>query len=164
MPDIVDVYSVFSYTTDYVSIADPLRVRYDEYVSGPAGLQGPIGPVGPDGTNNVQHLAYGAISGHRVVLLDEFERVIYADALTPAHASRVLGISINAGLDGETITIRTHGELQDPSFAFTPGRKIFAAPVGAYTQIVPTSGFMLTVGYAITATKMFVAIQMPIMR
>lgn len=163
MPDVVELYSVYSYTTDYTTIADPTRIPVDTYVVGPAGLRGPQGPAGPT-AEDISRVALGSISGHRMVMLDALERASYADASTLEHASRVVGVTIAAAAGGASVTIRTRGELDEPSFSFTAGLPLFLGSAGVLTQTPPSSGFVLIVGFAITATKIFVAIQQPLLR
>ena len=124
---------------------------------GPQGAQGIPGPVGGSA---LQYPAGAALSGHRMVVL-EAGLAIYADKDTPAHAGKVLGMTTGAAALGELATIQTGGELTEPSWAWTLDQPIFVGVTGTLTQTPPATGFVLTVGFPITATKIFLAIGEP---
>lgn len=133
-------------------------------VSG-VGARGLPGPAGPAGGATRVGLAGAAVSGHRVVIEDESGTVIHADALSVAHAERVVGVSSNAAAEGDPVTIIERGRMADASFAFTPGLPVFLGLDGALTQTPPAApGFILQIGAATAPDVLQVRLAPPIYR
>jgi hypothetical protein len=126
---------------------------------GPQGIPGPVGSVG------ATILIYSAginLSGHRMVVLDDDTMVLYADNTIPAHANKVLGMTVGAAMAGADVTIQSGGELVEPSWNWAMGIPVWLSANGLLTQVVPVSGFSLIIGFPITATKVFIDIKVPI--
>jgi hypothetical protein len=68
----------------------------------------------------------------------------------------VIGITIVSGVSGEAVQIQQAGTLTNTAWTWVPNNPIYAMSDGTLTQTVPTSGLLSIVGYAATATKMFV--------
>ncbi|MEP7235241.1 MAG: hypothetical protein ABI778_08095 [Ignavibacteriota bacterium] len=115
-----------------------------------------------DSANIVSHVAGISLGGHRAVVLDAAEHAIYADKDTPSHANKVIGITTGAAAIGANTLIAAYGEIDEPSWAWTPGEAIYLSTGGLVTQTAPVSGFLLIIGFAITATKIFISIKQPI--
>jgi hypothetical protein len=132
------------------------------------GLQGPAGADGADGTDGVNGggivtlTAAVAIGGQRVVTTDGSGSAIYADNGTLAHANNVVGLSLGAAAIAGSLDVQTGGAVEDPSFAFTPGAVLWLGANGMIATAPPGTGFSLVVGYAMTATKIFLNIGTPI--
>lgn len=97
-------------------------------------------------------------------------RVMYTGATGPAVADKdvltqqdkILGVTItSAAAAGEEVSVVTEGKIDDPSFSFTPGA-IWLGNAGVLTQVKPTSGLLVQIAVAITATKINVNIGMAI--
>jgi hypothetical protein len=127
---------------------------------GPRGIQGLPGSV----QSTVTRVAAIDVGGQRVVVLDDSEKVIYADRSIVAHADKILGVTTGAAVTGADATVQTYGEMDDPSFAFTPGGAVYASVNGLMTQTAPSSGFSRAVGYAMAATKLFIDLGVPTIR
>lgn len=127
---------------------------------GPRGIQGLPGSV----QSTVTRVAAIDLGGQRVVVLDDSEEAIYADRSIVAHADKVLGVTTGAAVAGANATVQTYGEMEDPSFAFTPGGAVYASINGLLTQTSPSSGFSLVIGFAMAATKLFVDLGVPTIR
>ncbi len=110
----------------------------------------------------VQKTAGVALGGHRAVVLDATAKVIYADQSNLDHANKVLGITTGAAALNALAIIKTYGELTEPTWNWTLNQPVFLGANGLLTQTVPTSGFILIVGFPIEATKLFIEIKQPI--
>lgn len=119
------------------------------------------GPPGPS-EYIAQHIAGASLGGHRAVVLDNTEHAIYADKDTPQHATKVLGITTGSAIADSSVPIQTYGEITEPSWAWTPGLPVYLGTNGLLTQAAPATGFLLVIGFAITATKIFIDIKIPI--
>lgn len=126
------------------------------------GPQGATGATGASGVSSITKLAAVALSGHRVVYADSTGKVNYADSSTLTHANIVLGITNNAGIANDPITVFVSGEIVEPSWTWVPSAPVFLGLLGNLTQSVPTTGFILIVGIAINATTLSVGIKQPI--
>lgn len=112
--------------------------------------------------DKVIYTAGTVLGGHRAVVLNSSELAIYADNTTTAHKNKVIGITTGAALSGASATIQTFGEITNSGWSWTTGESIYLSTNGLLTQTVPTSGFVLILGFAISATKMFINIKQPI--
>lgn len=123
---------------------------------------GEQGPPGGGSTDTLRLNAVGPISGHRAIRSDGAGRAVYASNDEPASASGVLGVSLNAALDGDPVLIQFASRIDEPSWSWTPNQPVFCGPAGLLTQVAPTQGFVLVVGVAITPTALVVDIKQPI--
>ena len=112
--------------------------------------------------NIITVTAGASLGGHRAVVIDSGVAQ-YADSTTTGNATRVVGLTKGAITSGTSGEVQTYGELVEPSFAWTPGEPIYLGTNGQLTQTVPTSGFILQVAIAITATKIFIKQREPIL-
>lgn len=108
--------------------------------------------------SNVRNAA-GGVSGHRVVIYDSSGNVTAADNTNLAHAAAISGISLDAGSIGDPIAVADSGEVDEPSWSWTPQRELFLnGTTGQISHTAPTVGFCVSVGFAVTATRMRVRI------
>lgn len=119
-----------------------------------------VGTRGPAGTSNpvLQAVAATSIGGQRVVLLNASGQVIYADNDDVSHADRVEGITTGAVAAGSGVTIRTAGEMTEPSWSWTPGARLFLSGAGFLSEVPPATGFVQQIAHAVTATKIIIRI------
>lgn len=108
------------------------------------------------------YVAGAVVGGQRIVTTDGAGKVVYADKDTPADAFRVLGMTIFSAIADDDVQVLTFGDHTDPSFTWTPGDPIYLGNTGLMTQTVPTTGFVMQVGFAVTSTKMFLQLKEPI--
>lgn len=113
-------------------------------------------------SDTVNYIAAEAIGGHRIVTVNELGKIIYADKDQSEHVYKVLGISKNAIEEGASGEIQSAGEMIEPSWNWTPNLPIYLGNNGLMTQTVITSGFILQIAFAVTATKIFVGIKQSI--
>ena len=117
----------------------------------------------PGTTFNNEHLEFEFTSTEAI----SAPRVVYAGASGPALADKdtisqqdkIIGITTtSAAGSGETVTVTTEGKLEDPSFLFSIG-PIYLGTSGVITQTKPTSGLLLQLGVAISATQLHIRIE-----
>lgn len=126
-----------------------------------------VGPQGPPGASsgNRQADAGAPVSGHRVLVQLDDGTVIHADAATPDHVQRVVGVSTNAAIVGDPVAIVGDGPVSDNSLSFTPGLPVFLGLNGAMTQTPPADpAAIIQVGAALAADTINVRISRPIYR
>jgi len=146
--------------TSGVSIVEDTHVHIvAEGSQGPQGIQGPTGPTG--GTA-LQYPAGEALGGHRMVVLNDAGAAVYADHTNLTHANKVLGMTTGAASMGAIATIQTGGEHTEPSWSWTLNQPIYLNTTGLLTQVTPTTGFSLILGFPITTTSAFFAMREPI--
>jgi hypothetical protein len=115
---------------------------------------------GRDGTGVIVVKAAIDCGGHKAV------RAV-AGGIEPASASiasqagSVVGITTNAALAGEELTVVAVGDIEEPSWAWSLG-PVFLAEAGALTQTPPTAGFLQQVGVATSPTHLVVLLSSPI--
>lgn len=98
--------------------------------------------------------ATGPISGHRAIV-STGSAARYPDASVSADGDLIVGISTNAAVDGDEVTVRTTGEIIEPSWNWTPG-PIFAGNNGVLTQTPPAGAWIRQVGVAVAPTRIVV--------
>jgi hypothetical protein len=148
---------VFSVETQVLSVVSPEQV----YIIAD-GAQGPVGPPGPTGGYALQYPAGEALGGHRMVVLDDTGKAIYADNTVLSHANKVLGITTGAASMGATATIQTGGEMTEPSWLWALDTPIWLSSSGMLTQVAPVTGFSLIVAFPVSATKAIISLREPI--
>ena len=128
--------------------------------------QGPPGPAGPPGSGGASDIvtlpAKGSISGHRIVrvIKDGVDRVEHADASTLLDSHVVLGLSLNAAIDGDPVSVQTTGIVEEPSWSWTPGGVLYCGGDGALTQTYdPAWAWAVIVGAAFSATSILIRIR-----
>lgn len=125
----------------------------------------PTWQVVGDGGSASPSIASGSVSGHKVVVFSDVNTVVYADNQTLAHSQIVIGVTRGAALNGDEIFIAKNGDgITEGSWNWTAGSVIYLGANGALTQTPPVAPavFSLIVGYAISATTMYVQIREPI--
>jgi hypothetical protein len=120
-----------------------------------AGLQGPPGTSG--GETFIAPCGE-IVAVNRVVKV--VNGLVYLAQPTLANAKLAIGVSMNnVGQIGDLITVRTDGKWLDSGWAWSPG-SIYWGAGGILTQVVPTSGPVLEVGRAISATEVIFDLQL----
>ena len=109
----------------------------------------------------VEYTAAIALGGHRVVAIVG-NQATYADKDTSAHYATVRGITTGAVLIGNTATIQVQGPMSEPSWSWTPNEPIYLGSNGQLTQTVPTTGAIIQIAVADTATQIMIDRKMPI--
>lgn len=134
-------------------------------VAPPGWIEPPvISPPTPPSTSGTGEVitatAISTINGDKVVALRPTGASM---AILAVDAFVVIGISLNSALVGESLQIRTEGEMSDTNWTWTPNAPIFLSlAAGELTQLVPASVNSVQVATAITAQKIWVRIEPPI--
>ncbi len=127
------------------------------------GPPGPRGPIGPSGGSALSVTAGQDIGGHRLVLLNAQGDAIYADARQLSHAEVVVGLTVFAAVQGQSIDIVRAGIVEEPSWSWVADQPVYLGLDGVPTQTLPPGAlFGLVVGFPIAPTKLFMSIKPPI--
>lgn len=138
----------------------PQEVIVTESEQGPPG---PRGPIGPSGGSALSVTAGQDIGGHRLVLLNAQGDAIYADARQLSHAEVVVGLTVFAAVQGQSIDIVRAGIVEEPSWSWVADQPVYLGLDGVPTQTLPPGAlFGLVVGFPIALTKLFMSIKPPI--
>lgn len=127
-----------------------------------------VGFLGPQGVPVETTLNYTAgvnVSGHHAVTYDTTGKAVYASNTELLHMGKILGITNNAALIGDSVVVRKYGYIDEPSWSWDTDKPVYLGENGALTQVVPEqplSKFILVLGYPVTPTKLFVNIGTPI--
>ena len=140
--------------------SEPEEIIITEVVQGPPG---PPGPIGPSGGSALSVTAGQDIGGHRLVLLSAQGDAIYADARQLSHAEVVVGLTVFAAVQGQSIDIVRAGIVEEPSWSWVADQPVYLGLDGVPTQTLPPGAlFGLVVGFPIAPTKLFMSIKPPI--
>lgn len=124
-----------------------------------------IGPPGPAGDIDgvvKSRIAGENIGGQRIVVTNNLGEVIIGDQSNLSHLGLFTGITKTSVTTGASVQVISYGTLIDGSFSFTPEAKIYFGTNGIITQTPPTSGFLQSIGHAVSATEIFINPQIPI--
>lgn len=130
---------------------------------GPPGPPGPVGP--PSDTIQVKYPAATALSGHIMTAVTTSRTLEPASNDNPAHALRLVGMTVGAADSGAPGTVQTFGEFEEPSWSWTPDQPVYLGKNGRLTQeppAAPDAVFSLVVGVALAPTRIFLAPNFPI--
>lgn len=72
--------------------------------------------------------------------------------------ARAMGISINAATTGNDVTVVTFGQVDDASFLFSANDCLFLGDDGAITDIPPTTGHNVPIGFGLGNGSIFIDI------
>jgi len=89
------------------------------------------------------------VSGHRLIS----NRGDYFDKDSDT-IDRLLGLSVNAALIGESITVKYLGLITEPSWNWDISKAIYAGINGILTQDIPTGGISLQVAIPVDSTSL----------
>jgi hypothetical protein len=123
------------------------------------GVQGPPGT--PGASNQFEYVVAGqTLGGNRAVTTNLQGQLVYPDPASPN--SRVYGITTHSALQGELVTVQITGTQTEPSWSWDVTKPVFVGVDGILTQVTPTTGQTLVVGYPNSPTKLFIDRQPPI--
>lgn len=118
------------------------------------------GPQGLSGASTTDVEAASTVQAYHVVALDVDGKAFVASADLLDTASRVLGISMNAALAGETVSVQVSGLMQTPAL-WTAG-PVFLGLAGELVTDPSLALFQLQVASAVNATTLIVRPQISI--
>lgn len=136
-------------------------VRRDRVIVANVGVPGPPGPAG---NGQITGIAGEALGGHRMVTTDASGNIIYASNTAAAHAGRVVGMTTGAAAQGGTVTIQPIGSITENSWAWAPTSVLFLSANGQITATPPPTGFVQIIGYAQSATTIYIQLHQPFLR
>jgi len=98
------------------------------------------------------------------VVWSDGSAVYYGSASEVTQYGKILGFTEHAYLKDEPASIITFGELTNNTWNLTEGKDVYLSTGGDISHSMPSSGFVVCVGRAITATKILVNIGFSIIR
>ncbi len=82
-----------------------------------------------------------------------------ADASTPSHAGKVIGVAINSALQNDAVNIQASGETDNLGFLFTAGQPVYLGNGGGLVQTTQTgTAFQQQIGVALSASRLLIAL------
>lgn len=143
LASVADASSVASQVTALTRAAQQLALRI-------SALEAALG------TTDTLALAAGeAIVSGQVIVPGEPNQCLVADPSDPLARNTVLGIALNGGAIGQSITIQRRGQLTISGAAFEAGRPVFLGLAGTITQDPTYASAAVVVGVAMSATVMW---------
>lgn len=128
-----------------------------------AGIRGLQGEPGANGDKViVNRITPVATGGHRIVYGASNNSVLLASSEDLVNSDNILGMTINATGIGETAQVQTYGPITEPGWNWTPGEPLFLTTNGQMTHDTPVSGVQIQLGFAESATTVFIDIDTPI--
>lgn len=121
--------------------------------------QGPAGPAGSLLTRS----SVQALGGHRAVIAVGATGADYADASDVTHFGRVIGITTGAAALGDPCYIKFSDIIDEPSWTWTPDGDVWVGDNGLLTQTVPSGAFLQRIGFALSATRLWVELSEPLL-
>jgi len=115
----------------------------------------------PFSTTESVFTAGAAISAVKAVYNTTPTTVVYATK-TALSSSKAIGIAKNAASLGGSVTVVTSGELSDASFTFAANETLYLDINGGITNVAPTTGHRVVLGYSLGVGKIFIRIEEPI--
>lgn len=98
------------------------------------------------------------LGGHRAVYING-GNAFYADNTIPSNSDLVAGITLSSASLGEQVIIQREGEIEEGSWNWTSAQKIYLSTLGQITQTIPTTGAIVELGVAQSATKIILRVQ-----
>lgn len=124
------------------------------------GRTGPQGPVGPSGGALV--LTAGETVSALKMVYELGGEVFALDSQDAANIYRWVGVAVTAGTTGNDVTVQRSGELEDNSWSWTDGERVYLGASGTLTQVPPVVGYYQLVGTAVSPKRVLLNIQDPI--
>jgi hypothetical protein len=144
-------------TIEVSQLGDPVSIDVN------LGLLGPQGPSGLSDIFFLRRVANADLGGHRAVISNLDGTIDYADSSNLLHLGKVLGIIVQAVLEGEEVDVIRGGLLEFEGWNWDVDLPVYLAENGLLTQNPATSGFSQIVGFAQSPTGLFVNLREPIL-
>ena len=110
-----------------------------------------------------EYVASVAVGAFALVYESSQGAVSLCDNTKDPTAQPIVGLTTKNANGGSKVPVAGNGTtVFNPSWAWTIYQPIFASTTGSLTQTPPVAGWQCIVGYATSATSMFIAISQPI--
>lgn len=139
---------------------ETVQPKFEEVVYVTTVINNSSGGSGTSGQTIYNGTAEYTLGGHRVVALHN-SLVGYADNTVLTDVDAVLGITTTSSLIGTEVEVVTAGEVIESSWNWDTSKTIYLGAAGSLTQTVPTSGFIMKIGYPILPTSMIIELGIP---
>lgn len=128
-----------------------------------AGIRGLQGEPGANGDKVIVNRVTPIItSGHKIVYGAGSNTALLASSNDLVNSDNVLGMTVNATAAGETAQVQTYGPITEPGWNWTEGEPLFLVLNGLMSHTPPDSGVIIQIGFAESATSIFIDIDSPI--
>jgi hypothetical protein len=104
-------------------------------------------------TNGAIFPAGATVNGHRVVMVSS-GKVIHFDPTTELNLGKTIGISNNAAILDDPVTVLFSGKVTNPGWGLTPDSVYYSVANGQLSVTPPTSGIVLRVGVAVDSNTL----------
>ena len=121
-----------------------------------SGTQGPAGPPGTSGAQSLIIIAGEDLIKHRAIIAVGGQ-AFHADKDTLTDKQKVIGIVSENFLLGENSIIYIAGAMIDSNWNFSDGL-VYINTDGQLTQTLPTTGFLMQIGVAVTSNTFIIDI------
>lgn len=101
------------------------------------------------------------LGAQRLVVLRDGE-LFYADTTDTSDLGLVIGMTTAASTIGQDTQVQFLGDMTELSWSWTVGSPVYFDASGVPTQTQPTSGFSQIIGFASSATKIYIQLREPI--
>ena len=100
-------------------------------------------------------VAGATLSGHRIVTRRSNGKVTYASNADLTDVNAPMWLTIASAVLDAPVPVLLFGDVEEPSWSWTPGAAIYLTAAGALTQVVPIApaAFLVQVGYATGTTS-----------
>lgn len=119
-----------------------------------------IGSANADAQTLVR-IAGADLSGHRVVYPTSGGRVLYASQSETSWPIRPLWLTTGAAMEGQNVTVVQEGFVEESSWHWSIG-PVFLGNDGQMTQVMPTTGLLVVLGWATTGSRLVYDPELPI--
>ena len=115
-------------------------------------------------SREIRPAAATAISIYKAAAFRADGAVEPADHETPAHASRLAGVTLASAMAGAEARVCAEGPVRFNGWNWTPGAPVFVGRTGDLTQVPPETGFVQHIGFALGRDSLLVQIERSIRR
>jgi hypothetical protein len=146
--------------------SQPLTTIEVSQLGDPVSIEVNLALLGPRGLSDLfflRRVANDNLGGHRAVISNVDGTIDYADSSNLLHLGKVLGIIVQAVLEGEEVDVIRGGLLEFEGWNWDVDLPVYLAENGLLTQNPATSGFSQIVGFAQSPTGLFVNLREPIL-
>ena len=130
------------------------------------GIQGPPGPIGPQGGSGEQvFVRYaGEVVPALVVVWEDADGLVHPLSHTDTnHIYCALGLAISSAQVGESVRVQRMGAVDDESWSWTAGQRLYLAQDGRLTVTPPQDGAFFVVGTAVSPTRVLLNFYDPVL-